>query len=243
MSFAAFATRTLDVLLPPLCLTCDAAVTGHGTLCPACWSKIRFITAPYCAGCGVPFDAPVGDGEMCAPCLTHPPAFAAARSAMLYDDASKRLILSFKHGDRTHLAGTLAGWLQRAGHEFWYNTDALIPVPLHRWRLFKRRYNQAALLARYLETATGKPAWVDALIRTRATPTQGRMNRKERQANVKGAFAVNPAWQERLQGKTVILIDDVLTTGATINECSRVLLDAGAKAVNVLTLARVSNYT
>jgi ComF family protein len=237
-----FASKTLDILLPPLCLACDAPVTNQGALCAACWSGIHYIAAPYCAGCGAPFDAPVGDGEICAGCLTHPPAFAAARSAMLYDDASKRLVLGFKHGDRTHMARTLALWMQRAGQEFWNDADCLTPVPLHRSRLFKRRYNQAALLAKSLGAVTQKPVLPDGLLRMRATPTQGHMNRKERQANVKGAFAVNPKHQERINGKTVILIDDVLTTGATLNECSQTLLDAGAKSVKVLTLARVKGY-
>ena len=161
---------------------------------------------------------------------------------MLYDDASKRLILGFKHGDRTHLAATLAQWMHRAGQEFWDEADCLIPVPLHRWRLFKRRYNQATLLAHGLKHLTGKPVWVDGLLRQRATPTQGHRNRKERQTNVKGAFVMNRHYGEHVQDKSIILIDDVLTTGATLNECSQTLLDAGAKDVKVLTLARVRGY-
>lgn len=158
---------------------------------------------------------------------------------MLYDDASKRLILGFKHGDRTHLAETLGGWMQRSGQEFWDQTDFIIPVPLHRWRLFKRRYNQAALLAQAIGAKTSKPVLVDGLLRIKATPTQGHMSRKERQANVKNAFAVNPHLPLSLKDKSVVLIDDVLTTGATLNECSHVLLDSGVKRVFVLTLARV----
>ena len=146
---------------------------------------------------------------------------------MLYDDASKRLILSFKHGDRTHLAKTLAGWMHRAATELWEQTDFIVPVPLHRWRLYKRRYNQAALLTQTL----GK-----------STQTQGHMNRKERQANVKGAFKINPRCAEQIKDKNILLIDDVLTTGATLNECCETLLDAGAKSVSALTLARVRGY-
>jgi ComF family protein len=236
------AAKTLDILLPPLCLACDAPVTNQGALCTSCWSQIQFVAAPYCTGCGAPFDAPVGDGQICASCLTHPPVFAAARAAMLYNDASKRLILGFKHGDRTHLAETLAGWMQRAGHEFWDEAECLIPVPLHRWRLFRRRYNQAALLAQGLGATSGRPVWVDALVRTRPTPTQGHRNCKERQSNVKGAFALNPQFRERIKDKTVVLVDDVLTTGATLNECSQTLLNAGAKNVKVMTLARVQGF-
>ncbi len=237
-----FAAKALDLLLPPLCLACDARVTEHGTLCAKCWSDIQFIAAPYCGTCGAPFDTPVGEGEICAACLTNPPIYAAARSAMLYDDASKRLILGFKHGDRIHMVHTLAGWMQRAGHELWQDADLIMPVPLHRWRLFKRRYNQAALLAKSLGEATGKHVLVDGLLRLKPTPTQGHRNRKERQANVKGAFGINPHHLTAIKDKNIILIDDVLTTGATLNECSRTLLDAGAKSVKTLTLARVKSY-
>jgi ComF family protein len=179
---------------------------------------------------------------LCAGCIIQPPVFAAARSAMLYDDASKRLVLGFKHGDRTHPARALAAWMQRAGAAFWPGADLIVPVPLHRWRLFRRRYNQAALLARALSDLAGTPLLPDALLRLRPTPAQGHLSRKERQANVAGAFAVNPHYKAALAGKTVVLIDDVLTTGATANECSEVLLKAGAKVVNVLTLARVKGY-
>ena len=236
-----FASKALDILLPPLCSACDAPVTSHGTLCPACWSGIQFITAPYCTSCGAPFDTPVGDGEICASCLTTPPTFQSARSAMLYDETSKRIILGFKHGDRTHLSKMLAGWMQRAGQEFWSNVDCIVPAPLHRWRLFKRRYNQAALLAEHISDATKTTLMVDGLLRLKATPTQGHLNRKERQANVKGAFAINPIHQPHIKDKKIVLVDDVLTTGSTLNECSRVLLEAGAKSVHSLTLARVKN--
>ena len=236
-----FAAKALDLFLPPLCLSCDTPVAGHGTLCAACWSGLQFITAPYCSGCGAPFDAPVGDGQICAACLTYPPIFKTARSAIIYGDASRDLILGFKHGDRTHLASTLAGWMRRAGQEFWPTADFIIPVPLHRWRLFKRRYNQAAMLAQKIAAETKTSLLVDGLLRLKPTPVQGHRNRKEREANVRGAFAVNPRHAAAMQDKNIILIDDVLTTGATLNECSRVLLAAGAKAVHVLTLARVKS--
>ena len=153
--------------------------------------------------------------------------------------ASKRLVLSFKHADRTHPAPALAQWMQRAGADFWQAADFIAPVPLHRWRLFKRRYNQAALLTHELSHIAQKPALVDLLHRKRATPIQGHFNRKQRQENVKGAFRLNAKHRKQIKDKTIILIDDVLTTGATVNECSRVLLRAGAKQLNVLTLARV----
>ena len=235
------AGKILDFLLPPLCLSCDAPTGASHALCPECWSSIHFITAPYCACCGAPFEAPVGDGMLCAACIASPPVFAAARAAMLYDDASRHLVVAFKH-DRIHSVRALAAWMARAGQELLAGADLLVPVPLHRWRLFKRRYNQAALLAHELAAHAQKPMLVDALLRVKPTPTQGHMKRKERQANVKGAFGVPDRARGRIKDKTVLLIDDVLTTGATVNECSQALLDAGARAVNVLTLARVKGF-
>ncbi len=237
------AGKTLDLLLPPLCLSCDAVVGADRTLCPACWGQIHFIAPPFCACCGAPFDVPVGDGMLCGSCLNEPPHFKAARAAMLYDDASKRLVLSFKHSDRTHPAKGLAAWIGRAGAEFLAAADYIVPVPLHRWRLFKRRYNQAALLAQALGEIAEKPVLVDALQRLRPTPIQGHKGRKERQENVRGAFGFNPRYSNIIKGKTVILVDDVLTTGATVNECSRVLLKAGAETANILTLARVRGFS
>jgi ComF family protein len=232
-------SHTLDLLLPPLCLSCDAPVGAHRTLCPACWSRIHFIAAPFCTTCGAPFEVPMGEAALCGSCILEPPEFTAARAPMLYDEASKRIVLGFKHADRTHPAPALAGWMHRAGAEFWNDADFVAPVPLHRWRFFRRRYNQAALLAQQLGRLAQKPVLVDVLARKRATPIQGHLNRKDRQANVKGAFMLNPRYRTRIKDKTIVLIDDVLTTGATVNECSRVLLKAGAKTVNVLVLARV----
>ena len=233
--------KTLDVLLPPLCVACDTPVGADRTLCPACWQKIHFIAPPFCACCGLPFDIPVEDGALCGRCLEAPAHYAAARAAMVYDDASKNIILSFKHSDRTHPAKALAAWMLRAGKNLVQDADCLMPVPLHRWRLFKRRYNQAALLAQHMARLSGKQLLVDTLRRPRPTPPQGHMSRKERAENIRGAFAVHPPLKPLIQDKKIILIDDVLTTGATVNECSRVLREEGAKEVTVLALARVRN--
>jgi ComF family protein len=223
-------------------LSCDKPVGTDRTLCPACWNRIHFIAKPFCARCGAPFEVPVDETTLCGGCIMHPPHFGAARAAMLYDDASRSLVLRFKHGDRIHTAKALASWMHRAGEEFWNDTDILIPVPLHRWRLFRRRYNQAALLTQNL-AAIGRNRFLpDALLRLRPTPSQGHLNRKERQVNVKGAFGMNPKHQFIVEGKSVLLVDDVLTTGATVNECAGLLLNSGAKAVNVLVLARVKGY-
>ena len=232
----------LDLVLPPLCPSCDKPVSTNRTLCPDCWGKIHFIAPPFCKCCGMPFDVPVADGTICGSCLETSPPFAQARAAILYNEHSRHLAITFKHADRTYMAPTLAGWLHRAGHEFWADADFIVPVPLHHWRLLKRRYNQAGLLAQQLGKLTDIPVLVDGLLRTRQTPTQGHLRRKERQENVKGAFTVKPSHLTRVKGKNIVLIDDVLTTGATLHECAKTLMKTGASKVNVLTLARVRGF-
>ena len=231
----------LDLLLPPLCLMCDEGVGGAATLCPTCWKQIHFIAPPFCACCGAPFDIPAAAGMLCGSCLTTPPLYQSARAAMLYDEASRKLVLDFKHGDRTYAARALATWMHRAA-DFIAEADALVPVPLHRWRLFNRRYNQSAMLADHVGALMGKPVLVDVLQRIRGTPTQGHRKKKERQENVRGAFAVPPQHHALVAGKTLVLVDDVLTTGATVEECTRILLGAGARQVHVLTLSRVKSF-
>lgn len=234
--------RFLNAVLPPLCLGCDAPAGGQASLCPECWKKIQFISAPFCHCCGAPFDIPVEDGTLCGACLANRPVFESARAAMIYDEASRKIALGFKHGDRTHAAKALAVWMHRAAGESLDQADAIIPVPLHRWRLFKRRYNQSALLAQELAALSGKMFLPDALWRTRDTESQGHMKRKERQENVRGAFAVAPSALAKIKGKKITLIDDVMTTGATVEECAKTLLKSGAAQVDVLTLARVRSF-
>lgn len=226
----------MDFLIPPLCLGCDGPVTQNQTLCADCWKALHFIAPPLCARCGAPFDLPVEADTLCSQCLTQPPSYDLARSAILYDEASKPLILRFKHADRIHPAPALAAWMARAASDIWPAADLIAPVPLHRWRLWARRYNQSALLAREIGRITKVPVCLDLLARARATQSQGRLNRKERQKNVADAFALREGAD--VSGKRVVLIDDVLTSGATANECAAVLTQAGAAAVFVVTLAR-----
>ncbi len=233
--------RVMDVLLPPRCLSCGTIVGADGSLCAECWSKIDFISAPCCVRCGVPFafDAGIGAGSECGECARRPPGFDRARSALRYDDASKPLILGFKHSDRTHAAPAYAAWMARAAAPMLAEADIIVPVPLHWTRLVHRRYNQAALLALALGRIAAKPAVPDALVRRRRTPSQGLLRRLGRFRNVAGAFAVHPGRQSRISGRRVLLVDDVLTTGATVEACARALRSAGAAAVDVVTLARV----
>ena len=231
----------LDLLLPPRCLACGTAVGEPGTLCPDCWAEITFLGAPWCRVCGTPFDEGLAgrpdDELICADCLHDPPPYDRARAVVLYDDAARGPILALKHADRTDTAPAFARWMLRAGGDLVREADLIVPVPLHLRRLIKRRYNQSALLARRLGRLSGKPVAVAALKRTRATPSQGGLGRGARKRNVKGAFAV--VRPEMVRGKRVLLIDDVLTTGATVAECARVLKGAGARAVDILTVARV----
>ena len=229
-------TGFLDLVLPPRCLNCGVTVGAVGTLCATCWRGITFLGSPCCACCGYPFDFEMGPSSLCGACLAHPPAFDRARSVVRYDDHSRHLVLALKHGDRLQLAPTLGQWMRRAGAELITGADIVMPVPLHWTRLLARRYNQAALLAHAIAKADGIPVATDCLIRRRRTPPQGRKNAVARRRNVAAAFAVRGT--DRVKGKRVVLIDDVLTTGATVEECARVLKRAGAAQVDVLALAR-----
>lgn len=235
--------KFLDVLLPPHCLTCDAQVERQGSFCATCFSDLNLISAPFCARCGVPFahegEAERGDDGalLCAPCLTRAPGFAVARAALRYDEGAKRLILPFKHADRTEMAVPLARLMARAGAEMLAAADILAPVPAHWRRLIARRYDQAALLAQRLGRLSGRRVVPDLLRRTRATVPLGDKGAAERAALVADAFSV--ARPARVAGKRVLLVDDVMTSGATAEACARALLAAGAARVEVLAAARV----
>lgn len=229
----------VDAVLPPRCLGCGEAVENTGTLCGRCWSALTFLSPPCCACCGFPFPYAAPAGTLCPACTRMPPAFDRARAVFRYDDASRALVLGFKHADETHAAPAYGRWLARAGPALVGDADLIAPVPLHRWRLLSRRYNQSALLARALARETGGRLAVDLLVRHRHTPQQGRLSALARRRNVRGAFALRPGWAGAVNGRRVLLVDDVLTTGATVEECARILRRRGAAAVDVLTLARV----
>lgn len=230
--------RALDIIFPPQCLICDALVPTHGTLCLECWRGVSFISEPMCHACGLPFEYAIGEGALCGDCLKEAPPYARARAALRYDEASRKLILSLKYHDQTHLAKVYGPWLAKAGKELVLESDALVPVPLYYWRFVNRRYNQSALLAAALAKHCALPVLPDALLRTRHTPPQTGLTRAQRQDNVKGAFCVNPRHAATVKGKNILLIDDVMTTGATLEQCTKSLLKAGANKVNGLTLAR-----
>ncbi len=241
-SFIAAAARTtLDLLLPPHCLTCDAPVDAPGRFCPDCFRQAGFITEPCCARCGVPFSH-VGQGgrdQLCPACTAHKPPWDRARGALRYDVQSRRIVLPFKHGDRTEYATALAPLMARAGAALLREAEVIVPVPLHRSRLIARRYNQAALLAWALARLSGVPAVPDALQRTRATMSLSDLGAAARAEVVKNVFAIRPGRVGRIAGRRVLLVDDVMTSGATCGACTRVLLQAGASSVDVLVAARV----
>lgn len=228
----------VDVLFPPRCFVCGELVDAQSDVCSTCWSELDFISRPFCARCGDPFEYAMKDAEYCMACLQAPPPFASARAVLRYGPTARRLIAGFKYYDRTQATPMFGRWLARSGADNLPGVDAIIPVPLHPKRLVSRRYNQAALMAKSLGRHAGKPVWVNGMRRTRHTPQQAGLTRAERLQNVRDAFAPNPVCENLLPGKTILLVDDVMTTGATLNACTTALLDAGAKDVHILTLAR-----
>lgn len=234
------ALRTiLDVALPPLCPSCREPLGQGVGLCATCWSKLSLIEKPYCARLGIPFVYDPGPGLLSMEAMANPPAYDRARAAVRYDEVARSLVLAFKYADRLDLAPMMATWMARAGREILAEADALMPVPLHWRRLWTRRFNQAAALARAISGVSGVPVLPDTLKRVRATPQQVGLSKAERANNVQGAFQVLDGQKPAVHGRRVVLIDDVLTSGATVDTCARVLLRAGAAHVDVLVFARV----
>jgi ComF family protein len=235
-----FARGLTDLILPPLAHDSPEA-TAQAGLTPDVWSRVIFLEDPVCEGCGAAFEYDGGDfaSDRCAACLAKPYRFERCRAACVYDPASRGLILKFKHGDQQQFASLFARWLSRAAAPLTEAADAIAPVPLHPGRLLTRRFNQAAEIARPLAREARRDYLPDALIRARATETQGGRSARGRRLNVKSAFAVTEAGARRVRGRRILLVDDVLTTGATAEACATALLDAGARAVDLAVVARV----
>jgi ComF family protein len=228
----------LDVALPTLCVACREPVAGEG-VCAACWSQLAFIAPPYCPRLGIPFVYDPGPDLLSMQAIADPPAYQRARAAVRYDEVAKTLVHALKYQDRTDLAPTMGRWMARAGHELLGEADLLVPVPLHWRRAWSRRYNQSGALAQVIARQTGVNVSRDALRRVRPTQQQIGLSRSERATNVQGAFKVSQDKTTDVQGRRVILIDDVLTSGATVDACARALLRAKAAQVDVLVFARV----
>jgi ComF family protein len=235
----AMARATLDLALPPLCPACREPVEGRG-LCPACWSKLSFITRPYCERLGIPFAYDPGPGILSMEAIADPPAYNRARAAVRFDEISRALVHALKYGDRLDLAPMMGRWISTAGREVLAEADALVPVPLHWRRLWARRFNQSAMLAAEISAEAKVPVAAGALKRVKATAQQVGLSRSERAANVQGAFRVPPESKPAVAGRRLVLVDDVLTSGATVDGCARALLRAGAANVDVLIFARVA---
>jgi ComF family protein len=237
--FGRIGRAVADAILPPTCLACRLPIAETAGLCAKCWAGAGFIERPYCERLGTPFPADYG-GELISPAaLASPPAYARARAAARYSDVVRNLIHMMKYGDRMDLVHTLGRWMTRAGSELLPDADALVPVPLHWRRLWQRRFNQSSALAHAISKLSKVPVMDEALLRARATQPQFGLPRERRAENVQGAFKVAAEKRIEVKGKKLVLIDDVLTTGATADACTKILLRAGALRVDVLVLARV----
>jgi ComF family protein len=228
----------IDSMVPPQCLICGAWIPATNALCASCWPTLRFIDRPLCDACGLPLEFVAAAEPLCGACARAHPPFARARAALVYDEASSRLILGFKNGDRTDTVPAFAQWMARAGSELLAEADLLVPVPLHWTRLIARRFNQAALIAHAIGRRTGVPVAPDALVRRQRTEKLGHLGARARARTVAGVFALRPRLRRRIAGRRVILVDDVLTTGSTASGCVAALLEGGAARVEVLALAR-----
>lgn len=236
-----------DIVMPPVCLVCRAPVGGHDALCAACWRDVDFIRQPVCdrLGLPLPFDtSPFGTDTpmISAAAAADPPPYARARAVAAYSGAMRALVHGLKFHDRHDVRRLLGRWLVEAGTELVEKADVIIPVPLARRRLLLRQFNQAATLSHEVSRLTGLPYQPLALARTRATANQVGLSRQARRRNVAGAFAVPSRAQSRIEGANVLLVDDVITTGATVGACTSALLKAGAGRVDVLALALVTDH-
>ncbi|SER33084.1 comF family protein [Faunimonas pinastri] len=229
----------LDLLLPPVCPACRAPVGEPHALCARCWSEIRFIEKPYCPVYGTPFAYRLGSSVLSAEALADPPPFDRSRAATAFGDITQDLVHQLKYHDRPEVASFMARAMARAGAELLEGETLLIPIPLHRWRLWRRRFNQAAVLARKIAEMTSTGFDARTLVRIRATRQQVGLSGSQRRLNVQSAFLVPEAMKIRVQGRHVVLVDDVYTSGATVKAATRALLRAGAARVDVLTFARV----
>jgi len=233
--------RALRIIYPPQCISCAAPVAGELALCGDCWRDTPFITGLVCGACGTPLPGEDSAPDvLCDDCMAIARPWAAGRAALLYKDNARRLVLALKHGDRTELARPAARWMQRAADGLIGPETLVVPVPIHWTRLLRRRYNQAALLADEVARLTGSPTLPDALIRRKRTPVQDGMGREARFANMTGAIVAHPKRSSALAGRAVLLVDDVMTSGATLAAAAEACQVAGATRICVLVLARVA---
>jgi ComF family protein len=240
-AFGRAGRSALDVLLPPLCLGCRTRIMAHDALCPACWRRINFVRPPLCDRLGLPMPYDTGGAMVSAAAVADPPDFDRARAVASFDGLMRELIHAFKFHDTHHARRLFGRWLAEAGRELLDDADILVPVPLARWRLLTRRFNQAQILAAEAGRLAKKPVRPFALVRSRSTPHQVGLTRAQRQRNVASVFRVPANETASVSGKAIVLIDDVITTGATASAAALTLKRAGARRVDVLALAIVAN--
>ncbi len=233
------AASVVSLVYPPVCAACSASTGQSHGLCAQCWASLTLITRPYCERLGTPFALDLGGALISPAAMADPPVFARARAVCGYDDIARALVHKLKYGDKPELAITMGNMMALAGRELAQDADLIVPVPLHRWRLWRRRFNQAAALCDVLAAKTALPVDRTALVRVRRTKPQVGLSRHERAENLQGALRVPTAARHRIEGRRILLVDDVLTTGATANASARALLRSGAKAVDLLTFTRV----
>jgi len=230
--------KSLDFIYPPLCIVCRDNTYYARNLCSDCWSKIEWITRPHCEICSLPFEYEVEGEVICAACIQKKPYFDKSRSVFLYNDLSSGIISTFKYGDKTYPHKTYSNWMYQAGKDLWDDVDYISFVPLSFRRTLVRKYNQSSILAKDLSKTADKKIFYNLINRVRHVVPQASLNKNERLKNVKGVFSVNKKHVDKIENKTIIIIDDVITTGATLNECAKVLKKHGASKVYVLTLAK-----
>ena len=235
----AFLTPVIDFVFPPRCPLCGAGVHAHAGLCAACWRDLAIPGDPSCARCSRPFNDDVPAGATCAPCMADPPRHSGIAAATIYNEASRKLVLAFKHGNRLGLAPMMARLMTAKLASFEDGPWLVVPVPLHRWRLWRRGYNQAAVLGREIARGTRSNLAVDALVRRKPTASLGGLGRRARRRELSGAIVLSQRAVDSVRGRTVLLVDDVLTSGATSDACVDVLIRAGAAKVVVTCFARV----
>lgn len=236
----AMPTRLADAVLPPTCLACGVPVVGEGALCASCWGGLSLIERPFCDRLAIPFSYDLGEGALSAEAIADPPPFARLRAVALYDGVARELVHGLKYRDHIELVRWMAGWMRRAGAELVANAEVIVPVPLHWRRLWWRRFNQAAALASEIGVQADRPVSLHSLKRIRPTGRQVGQSRNARNANVRGAFKVDPQRRVEIAGRRVLLVDDVCTTGATLGAVTKALQRGGAAAVDALVFARVA---